>query len=48
MPVEHVNLIASLPLFEGLSREDIEHIASFCSLRKHQEGDVLLDRKSVV
>ncbi len=41
MPSEHVSLIASLPLFEGLKKEDIEHIASFCSLKAHQEGDVL-------
>ncbi len=45
MPAEHVKLIASLPLFEGLSSEDIEHITSFCSLRKHQEGDVLFYEK---
>ena len=45
MPLEHVKLIASLPLFEGLSNEDIERISSFCSLRKHQEGDVLFYEK---
>lgn len=42
---EHASLISSLPLFEGLKKEDIEHIASFCSLKEHQEGDVLFYEK---
>ena len=45
MPSDPVSLIASLPLFKGLLHEDIEHIASFCSLRTHQEGDVLFYEK---
>jgi CRP/FNR family transcriptional regulator len=45
MSGEHVSLIASLPLFEGLRLEDIERIASFCSLHSHKEGDVLFYEK---
>jgi CRP/FNR family transcriptional regulator, cyclic AMP receptor protein len=45
MSSEHVSLIASLPLFEGLKAEDTERIASFCSLRSHKEGDVLFYEK---
>ena len=45
MPSDPVSLIASLPLFKGLLQEDIEHIASFCSLRSHQEGEVLFYEK---
>ena len=45
MSYELVSLIGSLPLFKGLKRADIEHIASFCSLRTHQEGDVLFYEK---
>ena len=45
MPNDPVSLIASLPLFKGLLQEDIEHIASFCSLRSHQEGEVLFYEK---
>jgi CRP/FNR family transcriptional regulator, cyclic AMP receptor protein len=42
---EHVSLIASLPLFEGLDKEDIDRISSFCSVRSHKEGDVLFYEK---
>jgi CRP/FNR family transcriptional regulator len=45
MPSEHVSLIASLPLFEGLDKEDIDRISSFCSVRSHKEGDVLFYEK---
>jgi len=45
MPSEHVSLIASLPLFEGLNKEDIDRISSFCSVRSHKEGDVLFYEK---
>lgn len=45
MPNEHVSLVGSLPLFNGLKQEDIEHIASFCSLRSYHEGDVLFYEK---
>ena len=45
MSYELVSLIGSLPLFKGLERADIECIASFCSLRTHQEGDVLFYEK---
>ncbi len=45
MANDSVALIASLPLFESLNREDIEKIASFCSVRYHKAGDVLFYEK---
>lgn len=38
-------LIASLPLFDSLQGDDIQKIASFCSVRHHKAGDVLFYEK---
>ena len=37
--------VSSLPLFDSLQSEDIEKIASFCSVRHHKAGDVLFYEK---
>lgn len=45
MANDPLSLVSSLPLFESLNREDIEKIASFCSVRHHKGGDVLFYEK---
>ena len=45
MANDPLTLVSSLPLFDSLEREDIEKIASFCSVRHHKAGDVLFYEK---
>jgi len=45
MSNDQMSLIASLPLFDSLEKEDIEKITSFCSVRYHKAGDVLFYEK---
>ena len=45
MQNEYQALVASLPLFDSLENEDIEKIASFCTVREHKAGDVLFYEK---
>jgi len=45
MANDPLTLVYSLPLFDSLQREDIEKIASFCSVRHHNAGDVLFYEK---
>ena len=45
MANDPLTLVSSLPLFDSLQREDIEKIASFCSVRHHKAGDVLFYEK---
>ncbi|AFL68081.1 Crp/Fnr family transcriptional regulator [Sulfurospirillum barnesii] len=45
MSREHLDLIASLPLFQSLQKEDIATIASFCTVHSHKGGDVLFYEK---
>ena len=45
MSNDPLELISSLPLFDSLQRDDIEKIASFCSVRHHKAGDVLFYEK---
>ena len=37
--------VASLPIFDSLAPEDIEHIASFCTIKEYKKGDVLFYEK---
>jgi len=37
--------IASIPLFDALSSNDIDTIASFCNIRTYRQGDVLFYEK---
>lgn len=45
MANDPLTLVSSLPLFDSLQREDIEKIASFCSVRHHKAGDALFYEK---
>lgn len=45
MANDSLALVSSLPLFDSLQREDIEKIASLCTVRYHKAGDVLFYEK---
>ncbi len=38
-------IVANVPLFDSLARSDIEKMATFCSVKTYQEGDVLFYEK---
>ena len=43
--VESKDVLALIPLFDSLEPSDIEKLASFCTIRPYQEGDVLFYEK---
>jgi CRP/FNR family transcriptional regulator len=42
---EHAAIVASLPIFQSLEKDDIEKIANFSTMKHHRKGDVLFYEK---